>query len=60
MPLIERLQISYSGIKNYDIVGGRPNHGRFIEEVNKINAYTQTKLDTQVTLDIIKEKFGIP
>uniref|UniRef100_A0A453SVC2 GST N-terminal domain-containing protein n=1 Tax=Aegilops tauschii subsp. strangulata TaxID=200361 RepID=A0A453SVC2_AEGTS len=60
VPFIERLQISYSGIKNYDIVGGRPNLGRFIEEVNKINAYTQTKLDTQVTLDIIKEKFGVP
>ncbi|XBI12641.1 hypothetical protein VPH35_139483 [Triticum aestivum] len=60
VPFIERLQISYSGIKNYDIVGGRPNLGRFIEEVNKINTYTQTKLDTQVTLDIIKEKFGVP
>ncbi|XP_037470277.1 protein IN2-1 homolog B-like, partial [Triticum dicoccoides] len=31
VPFIERLQISYSGIKNYDIVGGRPNLGRFIE-----------------------------
>ncbi|XP_044428607.1 protein IN2-1 homolog B-like [Triticum aestivum] len=31
VPFIERLQISYSGIKNYDIVGGRPNLGSFIE-----------------------------
>ncbi|XP_048552103.1 protein IN2-1 homolog B-like [Triticum urartu] len=35
VPFIERLQISYSGIKNYDIVGGRPNLGSFIEEANK-------------------------
>ncbi|KAF7110847.1 hypothetical protein CFC21_110921 [Triticum aestivum] len=67
VPFIERLQISYSGIKNCDIVGGRPNIGRFIQVVpnnvrwdiiNFIYPTLRTKLDPQFSLDIIKEKFG--
>jgi hypothetical protein len=29
-----------------------------LQEVNKVNAYTETKQDEQLVLDQIKEKFG--
>ncbi|VAH89594.1 unnamed protein product [Triticum turgidum subsp. durum] len=59
VPFIERFQIFYSGIKKDDLAKGRPNLHKFIEEVNKVDAYTQTKLDPQFLLDQMKEKFGI-
>ncbi|KAK1651051.1 hypothetical protein QYE76_068856 [Lolium multiflorum] len=59
VPFIERFQIFYHGIKNDDIAKGRPNLYKFIEEVNKIDAYTQTKLEPQFLLAQMKEKFGI-
>uniref|UniRef100_A0A453IC68 GST N-terminal domain-containing protein n=1 Tax=Aegilops tauschii subsp. strangulata TaxID=200361 RepID=A0A453IC68_AEGTS len=59
VPFIERFQIFYSGIKKDDLAKGRPNLHKFIEEVNKVDAYTQTKLDPQFLLDQMKEKFGV-
>ncbi|XP_066352621.1 protein IN2-1 homolog B-like [Miscanthus floridulus] len=59
VPFIERFQIFYSNIKNYDITKGRPNLQKFIEEVNKIDAYTQTKLDPQFLLEQTKKRLGI-
>lgn len=58
-PFIERFEIFYSGIKKDDRAKGRPNLHKFMEEVNKVDAYTQTKLDPQFLLDQMKEKFGI-
>ena len=118
VPFIERIQIFYSNIKNYDITKGRPNLQKFIEvihrqrdikqakalclyfthnvwydpfilmtrlhspmqtssldntflmrnfkswigifqEVNKIDAYTQTKLDPQFLLEQTKKRLGV-
>lgn len=59
LPFIERFQIFYSGIKNYDITKGRPNFQKYIEEANKIDAYTQTKLEPQFLLDQTKKRLGI-
>ncbi|KAG0551621.1 hypothetical protein BDA96_01G438900 [Sorghum bicolor] len=59
VPFIERFQIFYSNIKNYDITKGRPNLQKFIEEVNKIDAYTQTKLDPDFLLEQTKKRLGI-
>ncbi|KAI4994768.1 hypothetical protein ZWY2020_034409 [Hordeum vulgare] len=59
VPFIERFQIFFSGIKNYDITKDRPNIQKFIEEVNKIDAYTQTKLDPQFLLQHTKKRLGI-
>lgn len=59
VPFIERFQIFFSAIKNYDITKGKPNIQKFIEEVNKIDAYTQTKLDPQFLLDHKKKQLGI-
>ncbi|KAF2938664.1 protein IN2-1 homolog B [Oryza sativa Japonica Group] len=59
VPFIERFQIFFSGIKNYDITKGRPNLQKFIEEVNKIHAYTETKQDPQFLLEHTKKRLGI-
>ncbi|XP_047090364.1 protein IN2-1 homolog B [Lolium rigidum] len=59
VPFIERFQIFFSGIKNYDITKGRPNLQKFVEEVNKIDAYTQTRLDPQFLLEQTKKRLGI-
>ncbi|KAM3314053.1 hypothetical protein ACQJBY_033121 [Aegilops geniculata] len=59
VPFIERFQIFFSGIKNYDTTKDRPNIQKFIEEVNKIDAYTQTKLDPQFLLEHTKKRLGI-
>ncbi|TVU47476.1 hypothetical protein EJB05_07079 [Eragrostis curvula] len=58
VPFIERFQIFYSNIKNYDITEGRPNLQKFIEEVNKIDAYTQTKQDPHFLLEHTKKRLG--
>jgi hypothetical protein len=35
VPFIERFQIFYSNIKNYDITKGRPNLQKFIEVIHR-------------------------
>ncbi|XP_062210809.1 protein IN2-1 homolog B [Phragmites australis] len=59
VPFIERFQIFFSNIKNYDITKSRPNLQKFIEEVNKIDAYTQTKQEPQLLLEHTKKRLGI-
>ncbi|CAN6289819.1 unnamed protein product [Urochloa humidicola] len=58
-PFIDGFQIFFAGIKNYDITKGRVHIQKFIEELNKIDAYKQTKQDPQVLLALTKKKFGI-
>uniref|UniRef100_A0A0D3FH11 GST N-terminal domain-containing protein n=1 Tax=Oryza barthii TaxID=65489 RepID=A0A0D3FH11_9ORYZ len=52
--IIERIQIYYSHIRKYEITNGRPNLEKFIEEINRIEAYTQTKNDPLYLLDLAK------
>jgi len=59
VPFIDGFQIFFAGIKNYDITKGRVHIRKFIEELNKIDAYTQTKQDPEVLLALTKKKFGI-
>ncbi|ONL96744.1 Glutathione S-transferase L2 chloroplastic [Zea mays] len=58
-PFIEGFQIFFAGMKNCDITQGRVHIQKFIEEMNKIDACTQTKQDPQVLLALTKKKFGI-
>jgi glutathione S-transferase len=51
---LERLQIYYSHVRNYEIAKGRPNLDKFIEEMNKIEAYKQTKNQPLILLDCAK------
>ena len=52
--ILERVQIYYSHLRNYEITEGRPNLEKFVEEMNKIEAYKQTKNQPLILLDVAK------
>ncbi|KAM0839180.1 hypothetical protein ACQ4PT_060468 [Festuca glaucescens] len=52
--ILERLQIYYSHVRNYEIAKDRPNLEKFIEEMNNIEAYKQTKNQPLILLDFAK------
>ncbi|XP_065024452.1 protein IN2-1 homolog B-like isoform X1 [Musa acuminata AAA Group] len=58
-PFIDRFQTFFLDVKNYDITKGRPNLSSWIEELNKIDAYSQTRIDPQELLAATKKRFGI-
>ncbi|KAL6645780.1 hypothetical protein ACP70R_017388 [Stipagrostis hirtigluma subsp. patula] len=53
--ILERVQIYCSHVRNYEVTEGRPNLEKFVEEMNKIEAYTQTKNDPLFLLDLAKK-----
>ncbi|XP_065857329.1 glutathione S-transferase L3-like isoform X2 [Euphorbia lathyris] len=57
IPFVERLQIYFSEIYNYDITSGRPKLAAWIEEINKIGAYKQTKTDPKELVAYYKKRF---
>ncbi|XP_031484797.1 protein IN2-1 homolog B-like [Nymphaea colorata] len=57
-PFIERFHLVFSNIKNYDITEGRPKLALWIEELNKIDAYKQTKQDPEELLHVLRTRFG--
>ncbi|XP_051181861.1 protein IN2-1 homolog A [Lolium perenne] len=57
--VLERLQIYYSHVRNYEIAKGRPNLDKFIGEMNKIEAYKQTKNQPLILLDCAKRHLKI-
>ncbi|KAK1286744.1 hypothetical protein QJS10_CPB20g00362 [Acorus calamus] len=56
-PFIERYHLFFLDVKKYDIFKGRPNLSLWFEELNKIEAYTQTKRDPQELLASYKKRF---
>ncbi|XP_042409208.1 protein IN2-1 homolog B-like [Zingiber officinale] len=58
-PFIERFQIFFAELKNYDITSGRPKLALWIEELNKIDAYKHTRQDPQELLARMKKRLGI-
>ncbi|KAK8942776.1 hypothetical protein KSP39_PZI008889 [Platanthera zijinensis] len=58
-PFIERFQILLADLKNYDITNDRPKLALWIEEINKIEAYTQTRRDPAELIAITRKRFGI-
>ncbi|KAI3943994.1 hypothetical protein MKW92_031514 [Papaver armeniacum] len=58
-PFVERYQPLLLDVKKCDITTGRPKLTAWIEELNKINAYTQTKYDTAELLAALKRVFGL-
>ncbi|CAA7394412.1 unnamed protein product [Spirodela intermedia] len=58
-PFIERFQPFFAEVKNYDITKGRPKLTLWIEELNKLEPYKQTKQDPQELLGAIKKRYGI-
>ncbi|ONL96751.1 safener induced1 [Zea mays] len=57
--ILERVQIYYSHLRNYDIAQGRSNLQEFIDEMNKIEAYAQTKNDPLFLLDLAKNHLKV-
>ncbi|XVF07995.1 hypothetical protein REPUB_Repub06bG0187100 [Reevesia pubescens] len=58
IPFVERFQIFLSEVFKYDITAGRPKLAVWIEEVNKISAYKQTKkTDPKELVEFYKQHF---
>ncbi|XP_058215743.1 glutathione S-transferase L3-like isoform X1 [Rhododendron vialii] len=56
-PFIGNFQIIFQDVWKYDITAGRPKLGAWIEEMNKIDAYTQTKYDPAKIVASYKKRF---
>ncbi|KAF3662023.1 Protein IN2-1 -like protein B [Capsicum annuum] len=56
---IERFQIFLQEVFNYDITSWRPKLAKWIEELNKIDGYIQTKADPKKVVEIYKSRFMI-
>ncbi|KAL2549476.1 Glutathione S-transferase L2 [Forsythia ovata] len=56
-PFIERFQPFSMEVKNYDITVGRPKLALWIEEMNKIEAYKETKRDPKELVESYKNRF---
>ncbi|XP_027364190.1 glutathione S-transferase L3-like [Abrus precatorius] len=57
IPFVERFQIVFAEALKHDITEGRPKLAAWIKEVNKIDAYTQTRVDPQDIIDLFKKRF---
>ncbi|GER42536.1 glutathione S-transferase family protein [Striga asiatica] len=60
VPFIERFQAFFSEVKNYDITGGRPKFAAWVEEMNKNEAYKQTKRDPKEHVESYTRRFLSP
>ncbi|KAI3832462.1 hypothetical protein MKW92_018032 [Papaver armeniacum] len=58
-PFVERYQPLLLDVKKCDITTGRPKLTSWIEELNKIDSYTQTKYDIAELLAALKRVFGL-
>lgn len=57
IPFIERTHIFLSEVFKYDLTVGRPKLAAWIEELNKIEAYKQTKTDPKELVESYKKRF---
>lgn len=58
-PFIERFHPLLLDVKKYDITAGRPMLKSWIEDMNNIEAYKQTKRDPQELVAVLKKRFSI-
>jgi len=58
-PFIERFELAFSGIRNYDIKEGRPKLVKWIEAMNNVEAYSSTKADSSELLALYKKMLGL-
>nr|XP_025647540.1 glutathione S-transferase L3 isoform X1 [Arachis hypogaea] len=57
IPFIERFQVVLADVFKHDITEGRPKLRAWIEEVNKIDAYAQTRTDPKEIVELFKKRF---
>lgn len=58
-PFIERYQLVLQEVKNYDIKAGRPKLAAWLQEMENVDAYKQTKWDPQELVSGFKRRLGI-
>ncbi|KAL7095730.1 hypothetical protein ACP275_10G042200 [Erythranthe tilingii] len=56
-PFIERFHILFQEFFKYDITSGRPALAKWIEEINKIDAYKPTKCVPEVLVQFYKTRY---
>ncbi|XP_024386481.1 protein IN2-1 homolog B isoform X2 [Physcomitrium patens] len=54
-PFIERFEIAFGGIRNYDIRAGRPRLAKWIEAMDNVEAYSSTKVPRATLLELYKK-----
>ncbi|XP_058003536.1 glutathione S-transferase L3 isoform X1 [Hevea brasiliensis] len=59
IPFVERFHVFLSEVFKYDITAGRPKLAAWIEEINDIEAYKQTKLDPKEHVELFKKRFQV-
>lgn len=57
-PFFERFHPLYLDAKNYDFTTGRPKLKLWLEELNKIDGYVQTRRDPQELLGALKKRYA--
>ncbi|KAJ4824596.1 Glutathione S-transferase L2, chloroplastic [Turnera subulata] len=57
-PFIERFQPTLLDFKNYDITAGRPKLAAWIEEMDRNEAYNQTKRDPKQHVESYRQRFA--
>ncbi|KAI4300205.1 hypothetical protein L6164_033606 [Bauhinia variegata] len=57
IPFVERFQIVFSEAYKHDITAGRPKLAAWIEELDKVDAYKQTKVNPQEFVEVFKKRF---
>jgi len=55
VPFVERFQIVFPVLRNYDITADRPKLLKWIQELNKIEAYAKTKIEPETAIEIYKK-----
>ncbi|CAA0830481.1 Glutathione S-transferase L1 [Striga hermonthica] len=58
VPFIERFQIFLQEEFSYEITSGRPKLAAYLEEMNKIDAYKQTKCDPKWLVRFYKARLA--
>ncbi|XP_057854634.2 glutathione S-transferase L3 isoform X2 [Cryptomeria japonica] len=54
VPFIERFQTFFSSLRNFDITTSRPKLAKWVEEMDKIDAYAKTRLPPEINLEAYK------
>ncbi|KAL7596149.1 hypothetical protein Lser_V15G28500 [Lactuca serriola] len=57
IPFVERFQLFLQEVYKYDVTTGRPKLATWIAELNKIDAYTETKPDPEYVVNFYKKRF---
>ncbi|KAL7248178.1 hypothetical protein ACSBR2_002981 [Camellia fascicularis] len=57
VPFIERFQLLIQDVWKYDIMAGRPKLEAWFEEMNKVDAYKQSKYDPKENMKLWKKHF---